>query len=227
MILTAGGASVVAQNALLSDAENGKFTISSKQALASLASQSGKTVAWIGAPPAGDVEISRASRTLAEIVGALADDWNVAVMVTPDAIFFHAPKTFDHVRPAHFDPLLPQINSVELLNRLPRSALARFPLGLTSVPPPHVPKSLAEALPLSVLEKESPGFEKELRELLKRAGTRLSGEKKIGGETTPYKVRLDEAPAEQIFVRLYSTGQVWCEVGKDHAGFLFPVSLST
>jgi hypothetical protein len=206
--------------------EPARLAIAPERALQLLAAHSGRPVVWVGAPPAKAVAVSPHTLTLAEAVGEWADEWEAMVILTPGAVFFHAPKTFDHVRPAHFDPLLPHIPVIELLNSLPRSALARFPLGVTDTPQSFRAESLKEAIPLALLESESPGFEQGLRELLKQARARARGEQQAGGEKVLYDVRLAEAPAEQLYVRLFAEMQAYCTAGEGRAALAFPVSLS-
>jgi hypothetical protein len=206
--------------------EQARLTIAPERALQLLAVHSGKPVVWVGMPPVRDVAVSPQTRTLAEAVGQWTDVWEAVVILTPDAVFFHAPKTFAHVRPAHFDPLLPHIPVIDLLNSLPGPALARFPLGVNDTPQSFRAESLKEALPLALLESESPGFEKGLRELLKQARARSRGEQQAGGEKVLYDVRLAEVPTEQLYVRLFAETQAYCTAGEGRAVVTFPVSLS-
>lgn len=198
--------------------------VAPEQALKLLAAHSGKTIVWVGDLPAKNVAVSRSWSALSETVGEWADEWEAAVIITPNAVFFHAPKTFDHIRPAHFDALLPRIPVTETLTRLPLAALAHFPLGVADQPREFVPTSLAEAAPLSIFSAENPEFEKELRELLKQAQARARGERQTGGEKVAYDIRLAEAPTEQLYVRLFSETQAYCAAGAGRALLTFPVS---
>jgi hypothetical protein len=203
-----------------------RLTINFERALQLLAARSGKAIVWVGAPPIEKAVVLPRTRTLAEAAGAWADEWEAMVIATPDAVFFHAPKTFDHVRPAHFDPQLPHIRVIDLLNSLPPKALARFPLGPSDTPQTFRAESLKEAVPLTLLERESPGFEKGLRELLKQARARARGAQQSGGENIRYDVPLAEAPAEQLYARLFAETQIYCVADEGSAQLSFPVSLS-
>jgi hypothetical protein len=226
LLAALSGGAAMGQISAPSPSDPVRPAVSHERALQLLAAHYGRPVVWVGAPPAGDAAVSPHARTLAEVVGEWADGWGAMVILTPDAVFFHAPKTFDHVRPAHFDPLLPRLPVIDLLNDLPRSALSRFPLGATDTPQSFRAESLREAVPLTLLEADGPGFEKGLRELLKQARARARGEREIGGEKMPFDVRLAEAPAEQLYVRLFAETQVYCTAGGGSAQLTFPVSLS-
>lgn len=146
-------------------------SLSVGEALESLTRLTGRLSCWVGAPPSTTVPVDQQARPLNDTVREWAQRWGAAVLTTPDGVFFHTRGSFDQVRPAHQDPLLPRYPVVECLDTLAVPALAQFPLGPGDVlSEAAAAATLQGAVALTQVERAAPGFAARLRRLLKAAG---------------------------------------------------------
>jgi len=187
------------------------------EALQALSRSTGKIVCWVGTSPSGPASAPETAQTLADAVRDWAFQWDAAVLVTPDAIFFHTVGTFADVRAAHQDELLPVYRILRPLNRLPLRVLGQFPLGLDKVPSEEGADDLGDAVALTEIERAAPGFEDGLRKLLEAAGAQAQPSKRVGQDGRLGAV-LDTLPAGQIYLRLAAVIHIYCLIEADKTG---------
>lgn len=190
-------------------------------ALQALALHSGRVVVYVGNPPARGVAAPPEAGSLVEVANHWAERWSAVPFCTPDVLFFLAPGTFRHVRPAHHDDQLVAHRVLPLLHSLPLSLLARVSPVMGELTPDAEPNPEREGITLEEWEREHAESAAELRALLRQADARAGGADSPGGP-----VALHSVPGARLRLRLRGQTLAVCGLGAQSVALEFPLSLS-
>ncbi len=190
-------------------------------ALQALASHSGRVVVYVGKPVGRGVTVPPGAGSLVEVANHWAEQWQTVSFCTPDAVFFLAPGTFRHVRPAHHDDQLVVHQVLPLLHSLPPALLARVAPVMGELTTGAEPDPIREGITLAEWEREHPNSAAELRELLRQAEVRIGG-----GDSSGRPVALHSVSGERLRLRLRGQTLAVCGLGAESVPLEFPLSLS-